>query len=178
MIKVSVQTLSTTSWKKSEINMRLSDLYGNLHTVLRFIRIIILPGRHRNKYYLNLKEFNSISQSYHSSLFISKGWSSRPEVFCKKVFLEISQNSQENAYVAVSFLIKLQALACNFIKKETLAQVFSCEFFKISKYTFCYRTLPLAASERATWFSDKRLKEREKERSKEYFCGQKQYILH
>ena len=26
--------------------------------------------------------------------------------------------------------------ACNFIKKETLAQVFSCEFWKISKNTF------------------------------------------
>ena len=26
--------------------------------------------------------------------------------------------------------------ACNFIKKETLAQVFSCEFYKISKNTF------------------------------------------
>ena len=31
----------------------------------------------------------------------------------------------------VSFIIKLQAEACNFIKKETLAQVFSCEFCKI-----------------------------------------------
>ena len=30
-------------------------------------------------------------------------------VFCKKVFLEISQNSQENTCVRVSFLIKLQA---------------------------------------------------------------------
>ena len=29
---------------------------------------------------------------------------------------------------------------CNFIKKESLAQVFSCEFCKISKNTFCYRT--------------------------------------
>ena len=28
---------------------------------------------------------------------------------CKKVFLEISQNSQENACARVSFLIKLQA---------------------------------------------------------------------
>ena len=46
----------------------------------------------------------------------------------KKVFLEISQNSQENTCVIVSFLIKLQAWACNFIKKETLALVFSCEF--------------------------------------------------
>ena len=30
--------------------------------------------------------------------------------------------------------------ACNFIKKETLAQVFSCEFCEISKNTFSYRT--------------------------------------
>ena len=35
---------------------------------------------------------------------------SRPEVLCKKVFLEISQNSQENTSARVSFLIKLQAL--------------------------------------------------------------------
>ena len=30
----------------------------------------------------------------------------------------------------------LQALACNFIKKEILAQVFSCEFCEIFKNTF------------------------------------------
>ena len=65
----------------------------------------------------------------------------------KKVFFEISQNSQENSCAKVSFLIKLHALACNFIKKETLAQVFSCEFSEISKNTFCYRTPLVAASE-------------------------------
>ena len=54
----------------------------------------------------------------------------RPEVFCKKVFLKILQNSQENTGARVFFLIKLQASACNFIKKEILAQVFSCEFWK------------------------------------------------
>ena len=54
----------------------------------------------------------------------------------KVVFLEISQNSLENTCAGVSFLIKLQVWACNFIKKETLAQVFSCEFCKISKNTF------------------------------------------
>ena len=32
------------------------------------------------------------------------------------------------------------------IKKETLAQVFSCEFCGISKTTFCYRANPVAAS--------------------------------
>ena len=38
----------------------------------------------------------------------------------------------------VSFLIKLQASAsaCYFIKKETLAQVFSYEFCKISENIF------------------------------------------
>ena len=35
--------------------------------------------------------------------------SSRPKVYCKKVLLEISQNSQENTGARVSFLIKLQA---------------------------------------------------------------------
>ena len=50
--------------------------------------------------------------------------SSRPVMFCKKVFLEISQNSQGNTCARVSFLIKLQAEACNFIKEETLAHVF------------------------------------------------------
>ena len=34
------------------------------------------------------------------------------------------------------FLIKLQTETCNFIKKESLAQVFSCEFREISKITF------------------------------------------
>ena len=43
---------------------------------------------------------------------------------------------QENICVRVSFLIKLRALACNFIKKETLTQVFSCEFCETSKNTF------------------------------------------
>ena len=48
----------------------------------------------------------------------------------KKVFLEISQNSQENTCARASFLIKLQ--------------VFSCEFFEIFKNTLFHRT-PLVA---------------------------------
>ena len=65
----------------------------------------------------------------------------------KKVLLEILQNSQENTCTRVSFLIKLQAEACNFIKKETQAQLFSFEFFEISKNTFSYRTPPVTAPE-------------------------------
>ena len=63
----------------------------------------------------------------------------------KKVFLEISQKSKENTCARVSFLIKLQTLG-NFIKKETVAQVFFCEFCETSKNTFFHRTPVVAAS--------------------------------
>ena len=56
----------------------------------------------------------------------------------EKVFLKFLQNSLENTCARASFLIKLQALGlqpCNFIKKETLAQGFSCELCEISKNT-------------------------------------------
>ena len=48
------------------------------------------------------------------------------------MFLNISQNSQENTSVRVSFT----GQACNFIKKETPTQMFSCEFCEIFKNTF------------------------------------------
>ena len=38
------------------------------------------------------------------------------------------------------------AYAYNFIKKDTLTQVFSCEFCEIFKNTFSYGTPPVAAS--------------------------------
>ena len=68
----------------------------------------------------------------------------------KKVFLEMSQNSQKNTCARVSFLIKLLA-SCNFIKKETLAQVFSCEFCGVSKHTFFqFLRTPLVAASALT----------------------------
>ena len=51
------------------------------------------------------------------------------------------QNSQENTYARISFLVKMQA--CNFIKKETLAQVFSCDFYEIANNTFSQKTPPV-----------------------------------
>ena len=71
--------------------------------------------------------------------------SSHPELFCKKVvFRNFAKFSK------VSFLIKLQAQpqACNFITKETLAQVFSCEFCEISRNNFSYKTPPVATSQK------------------------------
>ena len=71
----------------------------------------------------------------------------------RKVFLKISQNLLENTCVRVSFLVKLQAEACNFIKYETLAQVFSCEFCETFENTVFYRIPSVAASEKMCYTS-------------------------
>ena len=77
-----------------------------------------------------------------------KGQMQLPRVVLYKiVLLEILQNSPESTCAGVSFLIKLQVSACNFIKKETLAQVFSCEICEISN-TFSFRAPPVDASVR------------------------------
>ena len=44
------------------------------------------------------------------------------------------------------FFNKVAGLTCNFIKKEALGQVFSCEFCEIFKNSFFYRTPLVAAS--------------------------------
>ena len=62
------------------------------------------------------------------------------------MFLKISQNSQENNRARVSFLITLQASPYNFIKKETLVQLFSCEFYELFKNTFITEHLRATAS--------------------------------
>ena len=73
--------------------------------------------------------------------------SAAPRCSVKKKFLKISQNSEENTCARVSFLITLQAslirasrqintLKKNTLEKETLALVFSCEFYKNFKNTF------------------------------------------
>ena len=61
--------------------------------------------------------------------------------------LKFLQNSQGNTFARISFLLVLKADAWNFIKKGTLAQVFSCEFCKNLKNTFFDKTPLLAASD-------------------------------
>ena len=84
-------------------------------------------------YYWRLLE-NTIRLEVRASLEENSEAATRGSV--KKVFLEISQKSPVP-----------KPPACNFIKKEILAQVFSCEFCEISKNTFSYRAPPMAASE-------------------------------
>ena len=49
-------------------------------------------------------------------------------------------------YVLDPLIIKMQTEACSVIKKESLVQLFSCEFCEIFKNTFFHKTPPVAAS--------------------------------
>ena len=62
--------------------------------------------------------------------------SSRPDVFCKKgVLRNFAKITGKQLCQSLCFN-KVADQACNFIKIETLAQVFSCEFGEISRNTF------------------------------------------
>ena len=70
--------------------------------------------------------------------------SSRSGVFCKKGVL------RNFTKFTGKYLRQSQSLFFNkvdFIKKETLAEVFSCEFYEIFKNTFSYRIPLVAASQ-------------------------------
>ena len=56
------------------------------------------------------------------------------------MFLEISQSSQENTCARYSFLIKFQALTCNFIKKRLWHKCFLMNFAKFLKKPFLRNT--------------------------------------
>ena len=58
----------------------------------------------------------------------------------KKVFLESSKNSQKNTCARVSFLIKQQTLACNFIKKRLWQRCFPVNFVKFLRTPFLQNT--------------------------------------
>ena len=99
----------------------------------------VLPILHQIKK-LHLKNTGHV-YSFIESAEISEAVAQTCSV--KKLFSEISQKSQENTCARVSFLTKLQAS----IIKQTLAQVFFCEFCKSSRNTSSHRTRPADASE-------------------------------
>ena len=64
---------------------------------------------------------------------------SRPEVFCKKMFLEISQNSQESTCTRAYFLKKLQARGlrpATLLKNRLWHKCFSVNFAKFLRTPF------------------------------------------
>ena len=64
------------------------------------------------------------------------------KVFYKKDFLNVSQNSQKNTRVGVSFLIKLLVSGYNFIEKDSTTQVLFCEFCEKDLTNFFYKVYP------------------------------------
>ena len=71
----------------------------------------------------------------------------------RKLFLKISQDSQENTCVGASFLIKMQGFRPpNFIKKRLEHRCFR-EHWEIFKNTYFEEHLRTAASESFIWFS-------------------------
>ena len=72
--------------------------------------------------------------------------SSRQEVICEKSVLRNFKKFTGKHLCWNLFFNKVSGLRpATFLKKETLAQVLSCEYCEISKNTFCYRT-PAVAS--------------------------------
>ena len=64
------------------------------------------------------------------SVYIAQRQSSG--VVLKKMFFKNSQNSQQKKSFQGLFLNKFQVNTCKYFEKETLTQVFFCQFFKIS----------------------------------------------
>ena len=60
----------------------------------------------------------------------------------------------------------MQVSACNFIKKETLTQLFFCEFYKISKNPISYRAPTVAASHLYNWTVSSRWVSHSRKKSK------------
>ena len=70
---------------------------------------------------------------------------SRPEVFFEKsVLRNLSKFTTKHLCQSLFFnqVAGLRPQACNFIKKETLAQKFSREFYEISKNAFFLKNSP------------------------------------
>ena len=80
----------------------------------------------------------------HSQLLFSEAVTQRCSL--KKMFLEILQNSLENTCARVFFFNKVagSGLQLNY-KRDTGTGIF-CEFCKISRSTFSYRSPPVSAS--------------------------------
>ena len=83
----------------------------------------------------NVENKNSVDYSITSEVivFLQK---EPPEVLCKKGYFRNFAKFTGKHLCQSHFFNKVAGQACNFIKKEALVQVFSCEFCEISTNTF------------------------------------------
>ena len=80
-------------------------------------------------------------QVYHGSTRINTNHHKSTQINTSTTRINTSQHeSDTNQHESDTNVDSCNSQACNFIKKETLAQVFSCEFCEISKNTFLQNT--------------------------------------
>ena len=101
---------SSLSLAKTHFTMKYNSRNQSLQSADVFLALIYPVGIYLLKVNTeNTRAICNVSSQSTLSSFHTLLRSSRPEVYCKKVFLEISKNPQENTYASVSFLIKLHA---------------------------------------------------------------------
>ena len=124
--------LSFAAWKVSKYGVSSDSYFPVFGLSTKYCRIISVfsPNAGRN----GRKTFRS----------------SCPEAFCKKGVLR-NFAKFTGKHLCHSFFCRKVAKVATLFKKETMAQVFSCEFCEISKNTFSYRTPLVAASEPLIW---------------------------
>ena len=77
------------------------------------------------------------SAAEHMGISNLTGQKQPPEVFCKKrCSKKFPKIHRKTPVPEPLFKYSCRLQACNFIKKESLTQVFPCEFYEISKNTF------------------------------------------
>ena len=104
---------------------------------LPFLLVAVVFGKKHFSFGKNLIKFNSNLCDKQSLKLIGKSYVSTA-----------GYTPLMKLFVNNSLQLKVVKVACNFIKKETLVQVFSREFCEISRSIFFYRTPLVAASDK------------------------------
>ena len=103
----------------------------------------------KRKFSLTIPSVNGNKLLYYK--IISEAVTRRRSI--KKVFLKISQNSQETTCVGGSFFNKAEGLKpATLLKKETPTQLFSCELCEIFRSSFFHRTPPTFCVTTTRWW--------------------------
>ena len=131
---------------------KYSSLLSKINTSIFLPKFCNFNNSYINDYYLGVfTSLITIQQYIIIKVFICKNGSSHRRCSVKKGVLR-SFTKFAGKYVCQGlFLIKVQALACNIIKNQTLAKVFSCEFYEISNNAFFTEHLRATVSVKARY---------------------------
>ena len=116
MIRVFTETCF---WTDYNFNLGILDIWLEIKFILHYVFVRLINNVIGMLQLLHMTDYQTLKYGmsmYQSVMMYFR--SSRQNAFCKKVFLEISQNKQENTCARVSFLIKFQALGLHRYQKR------------------------------------------------------------